>query len=58
MTLLYLGASALQDSVWPLLLPALLGVMQFGVIRREEAYLGARFGAPYHDYCNTTRRWL
>lgn len=59
MTLLYLGASALLDSIWPLLLlPALLGIMHFGVIRREEAYLGARFGVPYHDYCNATRRWL
>ena len=28
------------------------------VIRREEAYLGAKFGAKYRSYCQSVRRWL
>lgn len=59
MTLLYLGASALLDSVWPIILLApLLTVMQCGVIRREEHYLDQCFGAAYRAYCERTRRWF
>lgn len=28
------------------------------VIQKEEAYLSAKFGAPYQLYCQEVRRWL
>lgn len=40
-----------------LLIPCLLVVDRF-VIQREEAYLAARFGAPYDAYRQNVRRWL
>ena len=36
----------------------LLLVMQFGVIRREERYLAARFGEDYAAYRAAVRCWL
>ena len=59
MTAVYLGIALLANSLWLLLLlvPLLL-VMQFGVIRREERYLAARFGEAYAAYCATVRRYL
>jgi protein-S-isoprenylcysteine O-methyltransferase Ste14 len=58
-TLLYLGAALLWGSGWQLLLlPVALGVVQKGVIAREEAYLERKFGADYLEYKNRVRRWL
>ena len=59
MTVVYLGIALLAHSLWLwLLLVPLLLVMQFGVIRREERYLAARFGTDYTAYCAAVRRWL
>lgn len=59
MTGVYLGVALLANTVWLLLLliPLLL-VMQFGVIRREERYLAARFGEDYAAYRAAVRCWL
>ncbi|MEL7344049.1 MAG: isoprenylcysteine carboxylmethyltransferase family protein [Pseudomonadota bacterium] len=38
--------------------PMLWGVLHFGVVLREEAYLTAKFGAPYQHYMGRTRRWI
>ena len=38
--------------------PLVWATLHFGVVLREEAYLKARFGAPYADYLGQTRRWL
>ena len=59
MTAAYLGIALLANSIWLLLLlvPLLL-VMEFGVIRREERYLAARFGPDYAAYRAAVRRWL
>jgi protein-S-isoprenylcysteine O-methyltransferase Ste14 len=44
---------------WPLIaLPAVLLVMQVGVIRREERYLEGLFGDDYRAYRTRVRRWL
>lgn len=57
--LIYLGACALINSLWPLLLlPAVLWIMQKGVIEREERYLEQRFGEAYLRYRRSVRRWL
>lgn len=55
----YLGIALLANSLWLLLLlvPLLL-VMEFGVIRREERHLAARFGEDYAVYRAAVRRWL
>jgi protein-S-isoprenylcysteine O-methyltransferase Ste14 len=58
-TLVYLALAAADNNAWFLLLLwPLLGVMHWGVIRREERYLERRFGKPYVDYCRRVRRWL
>lgn len=59
MTAIYLGLALAFASPWALvLLPAVLAVMEIGVIRREELYLENRFGEPYRAYRQRVRRWL
>ncbi|MBK7594819.1 MAG: phosphatidylethanolamine N-methyltransferase family protein [Gemmatimonadetes bacterium] len=58
-TLCYLGIAGWRNSVWPLLaLPVVLGVMQVGVIHREERYLERLFGEDYRAYRARVRRWF
>jgi len=55
----YLGVSMLINTVWPpFLLPVLLAFLHWGVIRREEHYLEAKFGSTYLNYKARVRRWL
>ncbi len=59
MTLLYIGITFLVNSSWLMFfLPAVLGLMNFGVIEREERYLERKFGAQYLAYKQRVRRWL
>lgn len=59
MTTAYTGAALALRSAWPLtLLPGILTAMDRLVIRREEAYLRTRFGAPYDAYRDRVRRWV
>jgi protein-S-isoprenylcysteine O-methyltransferase Ste14 len=56
---LYLGITLLVDAAAPLvLLPILLLITHFGIIRREERYLEAKFGAPYLEYKRRVRRYV
>jgi protein-S-isoprenylcysteine O-methyltransferase Ste14 len=58
-TFLYLGISFWVNTLWPLIaLPAILLIMQHGVVVREEAYLERRFGDAYRAYRARVRRWL
>jgi protein-S-isoprenylcysteine O-methyltransferase Ste14 len=58
-TLGYLGFVALLASLGALLvLPAVILIMEVGVIRREERYLERKFGTAYRDYRARVRRWL
>lgn len=58
-TLVYVGIALVVNSWWLLiLLPLVLLAVQLGVIRREERYLEAKFGAEYRDYTTRVRRWL
>ena len=55
----YLGlAIGLESPTAAILLVPCLAVMHWGVIRREEAYLEAKFGQAYRDYKQRVRRWL
>jgi protein-S-isoprenylcysteine O-methyltransferase Ste14 len=56
---LYLGITLLVNTPWPLvLLPPMLLVLHWGVVRREERYLEAKFGEPYRAYKSRVRRWV
>ena len=59
LTLFYGGIACLVNSLWVLLMvvPAVT-VMHFGVIKREERYLEAKFGDEYREYKTTVRRWV
>ena len=58
-TVLYVGVTLLFNAFWPLLtlVPFFL-LLHWGVVRREERYLEARFGETYLDYKSRVRRWF
>ena len=59
MALAYAGVALLANSpAAMLLLPGVLILIHFGVIRREEIYLEGKFGADYLRYKARVRRWL
>lgn len=59
LTLIYIGVSVIFNALWPLaVLPAILVVIHYGVIKQEEAYLERKFGADYADYKSKVRRWI
>jgi protein-S-isoprenylcysteine O-methyltransferase Ste14 len=56
---MYFGLSLLLNTIWPLLLlPAIIGLLVWIVISREERYMRATFGQEYDSYCRRVRRWL
>jgi protein-S-isoprenylcysteine O-methyltransferase Ste14 len=58
-TLLYVGGALAINSLWPfVLLPIVLALLFFLVIRREEAYLADAFGEQYAAYRRHVRRWV
>jgi protein-S-isoprenylcysteine O-methyltransferase Ste14 len=59
LTLAYLGAAGVLNSAWPLvLLPGVLLLVYWLVIRREERYLSGEFGDQYDAYRRRVRRWI
>ena len=59
MTMIYTGLSSLANALPSiLLLPAVLLVIQRGVIEREERYLEGKFGEEYLRYKAQVRRWI
>ncbi len=55
----YAGLALLLGQIWSLaLLPVVLLLIHFGVVRREERFLSAHFGTPYEDYRRRVRRWV
>jgi len=59
MLLVYLGLAFWSSVLWAILLaPVVVGLVGRFVIRKEEAYLEARFGDAYRQYSRQVRRWL
>jgi protein-S-isoprenylcysteine O-methyltransferase Ste14 len=59
MAVVYLGATLLLDSYWPLLLfPVAIAAVSLYVIAREERYLEGKFGEEYRGYKRRVRRWI
>jgi protein-S-isoprenylcysteine O-methyltransferase Ste14 len=59
MALIYAGLAVSTEALWALApLPAVLAVIDRGVIAREERYLDRRLGEEYRRYKRRTRRWL
>lgn len=58
-TLVYLGATLLLNTLWPLiLLPLVIVILIRTVIQREERYLAGAFGSDYEEYRRKVGRWL
>jgi len=56
---LLVGLALITRIGWLLiLLVPVLGVMHRGVVRREERYLGRKFGSEYDAYRSRVRRYL
>lgn len=59
LTLVYLGIALLVNALWPVaLLTPLVVLTHYGIVRREERYLEAKFGDEYRTYCARVIRWL
>lgn len=57
--LVFAGLSLILNTLWGLvLLVPVLIVMHYGVIRREERYLEAKFGDSYQSYRAKVRRYF
>jgi protein-S-isoprenylcysteine O-methyltransferase Ste14 len=59
LTLMYVGLALLANALWVLVLIApVLILLHYGVVRREERYLEAKFGDAYRAYRSRVRRYL
>lgn len=59
LTLMYVGVALAARAALPLaVLPAVLWLMNAGVIEREERYLERKFGKTYVDYMDRVPRWF
>src|SRR3954468_18484859 len=57
LTLIYIGLALLANALWVLVLIIPVAVlMHYGVVRREERYLDAKFGEAYRGYRSRVRR--
>ncbi|PWT70518.1 MAG: isoprenylcysteine carboxylmethyltransferase family protein [Bacteroidetes bacterium] len=57
--LLYCGIAITKGNWWSLILiPLLIVIVQYFIIKREEAYLEREFGDDYSDYKKRVRRWI
>jgi protein-S-isoprenylcysteine O-methyltransferase Ste14 len=57
-TIFLVGLSCLLASDWMLVMTiGFFVVLHFGVVRREERYLEAKFGESYRQYCSRVPRY-
>ena len=52
-----IGLATAFDSLW-LLAMLVPFALRYGLVAREEAYLGHKFSDAYRGYCSRVRRWL
>jgi protein-S-isoprenylcysteine O-methyltransferase Ste14 len=58
LTAILAGLAIALASDWMLVMTVLfVPVIHFGVVKREERYLTAKFGEPYRRYCATVPRY-
>ena len=55
--LILAGLAIALASDWMVVLPAAL-ILHFGVVKREERYLAAKFGESYRDYMSKVSRYV
>src|SRR5262249_47085922 len=56
--LFFAGIAVALESGWMLiLLVPMAAMLHFGVVKREERYLGAKFGETYRAYLNSVARY-
>jgi protein-S-isoprenylcysteine O-methyltransferase Ste14 len=56
--LFFAGIAIALGSDWMLiLLMPMAAILHFGVVKREERYLKAKFGEPYRAYLNSVPRY-
>jgi protein-S-isoprenylcysteine O-methyltransferase Ste14 len=56
---MFVGLAQMANSAWFLiLLVPMVVILHYGVVRREERYLEAKFGEPYRAYRARVRRYL
>jgi protein-S-isoprenylcysteine O-methyltransferase Ste14 len=59
LTIIYIGMALALGRAWPLVFVVLpWALMNWIVIRFEEARLRKAFGQDYVNYCRTVRRWV
>jgi protein-S-isoprenylcysteine O-methyltransferase Ste14 len=59
LTLAYLGEAGLLKQIWPVIvLPLVIGYLNWTVIPVEEAKLNAVFQSAYDQYRSRVRRWV
>jgi protein-S-isoprenylcysteine O-methyltransferase Ste14 len=57
-TLVLAGLSILLASDWMMVMTIVAAlVLHYGVVKREERYLTAKFGEPYVQYCKVVSRY-
>jgi protein-S-isoprenylcysteine O-methyltransferase Ste14 len=55
----YLGVACFVNGIAPFVLfVPLVVLLHWGIVRREERYLAAKFGEAYSRYQSQVRRWL
>lgn len=58
-TVAYVGIALATANLWPIImLVGVLLTLYYGVVLREERYLGDRFGAEYQRYRQRVRRFI
>ena len=59
MALVLGGLALIGNALWPFLaLAPVIAIIRTQVIAKEEAYLEAKFVAPYRDFKARVRRWI
>ena len=59
MAMAYVGEALIQRHVWPvLLLPVVIGFVNWIVIPVEQANMASAFGERYVEYAKRVRRWI